>query len=192
MKKSRQQYDLDHKRRIVAEYLSGTTAAEDIAKREDLARGQIYKWRVQLERRARAERIERVHRHQAAAGSVQRACQMIDLSPSTYYYEPKRSRESREREDASLRDAIETVQAEFPKAGYRTVQVYLRRAGRFVGERRIRRMMKGSRCTPRSNAPSSTRPIRITPTGCTRTCCRGGCSRGSTRPGVPTSRTSAS
>jgi transposase-like protein len=60
MKKSRQQYDLDYKRRIVAEYLSGATAAEDIAKREGLVRGQIYKWRVQLERRARTERIETI------------------------------------------------------------------------------------------------------------------------------------
>jgi transposase-like protein len=60
MKKSRQQYDLDYKRRIVAEYLAGTTSAEDLAKREGLVRGQIYKWRVQLERRARTERIETI------------------------------------------------------------------------------------------------------------------------------------
>ncbi len=51
---------------------------------------------------------------------------MIGLSPSTYYHRPKRSRESRERGDAELRDAIEAVQADFPKAGYRTVQRYLR------------------------------------------------------------------
>lgn len=67
---------------------------------------------------------------------------MIGLSPSTYYYQPKRSRESREREDAELRDAIESVQSDFPKAGYRTVRRYLRRQGRWVGERRIRRVMK--------------------------------------------------
>jgi transposase InsO family protein len=67
---------------------------------------------------------------------------MIGLSPSTYYYRPVRSREVREREDASLRDAIEAVQADFPRAGYRTVQCYLRRRGRLVGERRIRRVMK--------------------------------------------------
>jgi transposase-like protein len=60
MKKDRQQYDLDYKRRIVAEYLAGTTSAEDLAKREGLVRGQIYKWRVQLERRARTERIETI------------------------------------------------------------------------------------------------------------------------------------
>jgi transposase-like protein len=60
MKKSRQQYDLDYKRRIVAEYLAGTTSAEDLAKREGLIRDQIYKWRVQLERRDRMARIETI------------------------------------------------------------------------------------------------------------------------------------
>lgn len=67
---------------------------------------------------------------------------MIGLSPSTYYYQPKHSRALREREDAELRDSIEAVQQDFPRAGYRTVQRYLRRRGRFVGERRIRRIMK--------------------------------------------------
>jgi len=32
MKKSRQQYDLDYKRRIVQEYLSRTTPAEELAR----------------------------------------------------------------------------------------------------------------------------------------------------------------
>lgn len=48
----------------------------------------------------------------------------------------------REREDASLRDAIEAVHVDFPRIGYRRVQVYLNRGGRFVGERRIRRIMQ--------------------------------------------------
>jgi transposase-like protein len=60
MKKQRQHYDLDYKRRVVQEYLAGTISAEDLAKREDLVRGQIYKWRVQLEQRARGERIEAI------------------------------------------------------------------------------------------------------------------------------------
>lgn len=59
MKKDRQQYDLDYKRRIVQEYLNGTSA-EDLARREGLVRGQIYKWRVQLERRDRMARIETI------------------------------------------------------------------------------------------------------------------------------------
>ncbi len=67
---------------------------------------------------------------------------MIRLSPSTYSCQPKCSRASREREDAELRDRIEAIQQNFPRAGYRTVQRYLRRGRRWVGERTIRRMMK--------------------------------------------------
>lgn len=59
MKKDRQHYDLDYKRRIVQEYLNGTSA-ENLAKREGLVRGQIYKWRVQLERRDRMAGIEMI------------------------------------------------------------------------------------------------------------------------------------
>lgn len=57
MKKHRTNYDLDYKRRIVGEYLSGVISARDLAEREGLERGQIYKWRTQLEDRARNERI---------------------------------------------------------------------------------------------------------------------------------------
>lgn len=67
---------------------------------------------------------------------------MIALNPSTYYYHPKQSRAERERIDADLRDAIETVQMDFPCAGYRTVQEYLERRGCIAGERRIRRVMR--------------------------------------------------
>ena len=58
MRESRKSYDLDYKRRIVGEYVSGQSSAEAIAKRENLVRGQIYKWRVQLEQHQREERIE--------------------------------------------------------------------------------------------------------------------------------------
>ena len=71
---------------------------------------------------------------------------MIGLSSSTYYYQPKRLRASREREDVELRDDIEAVQRDFPRAGYRTVQVHLRRRGRWVGERKIRRVKCAEGC----------------------------------------------
>jgi transposase InsO family protein len=67
---------------------------------------------------------------------------MIGVSTSAYYYRPKRSRAEREGADADLRDAIESVQMEFPCAGYRTVQQYLLRRGICVGERRIRRVIR--------------------------------------------------
>lgn len=60
MKKTREYHSTDYKRRIVAEYLGGTISADDLAKREGLVRGQIYKWRTQLENRDRNERITEI------------------------------------------------------------------------------------------------------------------------------------
>jgi transposase-like protein len=60
MKKQRHHYALDYKRRIVQEYLAGVIPAQELARREGLERGQIYKWRVQLERRDRLSRIETI------------------------------------------------------------------------------------------------------------------------------------
>jgi transposase-like protein len=60
MKKTRQYQSTEYKRRIVAEYLSGAISADALAQREGLVRGQIYKWRVQLEQRDRHERIAEI------------------------------------------------------------------------------------------------------------------------------------
>ncbi len=58
---------------------------------------------------------------------------MIGLSSSTFYYDPKISREEREKQDADLRDRVEQVQTEHPKSGYRTMIHYLDRSGCRVG-----------------------------------------------------------
>jgi transposase-like protein len=57
-KKSRRQYDLEYKRGIVQEYLRGEISTNALAEREGLERGQIYTWKVQLDGRAKNERIE--------------------------------------------------------------------------------------------------------------------------------------
>jgi putative transposase len=67
---------------------------------------------------------------------------VIGISPSTFYYKPKVSREEREKQDADLRDKVELVQTEHPKSGYRPMIRYLNRVGVRVGERKIRRIMK--------------------------------------------------
>lgn len=59
-KRNRKKYDVEYKRRIVAEYLAGDKTAQEIAEREGLHFGQIYRWRVQLENRSRHERIEAI------------------------------------------------------------------------------------------------------------------------------------
>lgn len=66
----------------------------------------------------------------------------MKISTSTYYYKPKRDRAVRDFKDAQLRDEIETIQSEFPKAGYRTVQTYLHQhSGRWYNGKKLRRVM---------------------------------------------------
>ena len=66
----------------------------------------------------------------------------MNISTSTYYYKPKKSRAVRDAHDAQLRDEIEAIQADHPCAGYRTVQNYLfRRKGRWHNSKKIRRIM---------------------------------------------------
>lgn len=76
-KKPRQYHDLDYKRRIVGEYLDGKISAEELAKREGLIRGQIYKWRSQLDQRRRLERIEVIA--DAEGVSLEQARRIRDL-----------------------------------------------------------------------------------------------------------------
>ena len=66
----------------------------------------------------------------------------MNISTSTFYYKPKKSRAVRGFQDAQLRDEIEAIQTDFPCAGYRTVQTYLfRRRGHWYNGKKIRRVM---------------------------------------------------
>ena len=66
---------------------------------------------------------------------------MIGLSPSSYYYRPKVARVERDQRDAEIRDMIEQIQGEFPRAGYRIVRAHLLRRGIRVNGKKIRRIM---------------------------------------------------
>jgi putative transposase len=66
----------------------------------------------------------------------------MSISTSAFYYKPKKSRTVRDFNDAQLREAIESIQEEFPCAGYRTVQTYLySRQRRWFNGKKIRRVM---------------------------------------------------
>ena len=58
MKTTRKFYTTEYKKKIVAEFEAGTLPAEKLAEREGIDRAQIYKWKTQLETRARGERVE--------------------------------------------------------------------------------------------------------------------------------------
>lgn len=59
-KKNRKRHDTEYKRRIVQEYLAGELTAQQIADREGLHFGQIYRWRTQLENHTRRDRLEEI------------------------------------------------------------------------------------------------------------------------------------
>lgn len=67
---------------------------------------------------------------------------MMKISAATYYSDPKVSRADKEEKDADLRDAIELMRVEFPRAGYRPLMHYLKRKGIDIGETRLRRVIE--------------------------------------------------
>lgn len=87
MSQKRNRYDLEYKRKIVQEYLSGTRTAQQIAEAEDLERGQIYKWKVQLENRARLERIDTIQDESHC--SYEQARRIRDLEEELEAYQKK-------------------------------------------------------------------------------------------------------
>ena len=69
---------------------------------------------------------------------------MMEISTSTYHYDPKITRKEKEERDADIRNKVEQIRVTFPRAGYRPLIHYLKRNGVIVGERRLRRILKES------------------------------------------------
>jgi len=73
---------------------------------------------------------------------------MIGLSPSSYYYRPRRDPTEKAKADADLRDRIEHLHLQFPGYGYRRIQQQLLRDGQRVNAKRIRRVQRRYRLFP--------------------------------------------
>ena len=58
MRKRRHQFSDEQKQLAVEEYVSGRKRAEDIARELGVPQGYIYKWRVQIEEKAKGAREE--------------------------------------------------------------------------------------------------------------------------------------
>ncbi len=63
---------------------------------------------------------------------------------SSYHYDPKLSREEKERQDADIRGKIEQIRVVHKRAGYRPLLRLLKRSGVDVGETRLRRILRES------------------------------------------------
>lgn len=67
----------------------------------------------------------------AAAYPVQTLCEILELAPSTYYYQ------SRACDELDLREAVETVAVEYPRYGSRRITAELRRRGWEINRKHI-------------------------------------------------------
>lgn len=85
-KQSRKKYDLEYKRKVVQEYLSGSKTAAEIAKAEGLEAVQIYTWKTQLEQRDRLEKIEALVDGQT---SLEQAKKIVELEEELEAYKAK-------------------------------------------------------------------------------------------------------
>jgi transposase InsO family protein len=68
----------------------------------------------------------------------------MQISSSTYNYDPKISRAQKEESDADIRGKIEQIRCEFPLVGYRPLIHHLKRNGVKIGETKLRRILKES------------------------------------------------
>ena len=67
---------------------------------------------------------------------VSLACDVLGCGRSSYYYQ------SKQRDEIEIKAAIDAVAAEWPTYGYRRVTAQLRRQGRVVNHKRVRRLMR--------------------------------------------------
>ena len=87
-KNNRKRHDIEYKRKIVGEYLAGELTAQQIAEREGLHFGQIYRWRVQLENRARRDRLETIQSDNPQA-TIEQARRILELEEELEDYQKK-------------------------------------------------------------------------------------------------------
>ncbi len=67
---------------------------------------------------------------------------MMEISTSTYHYDPKVSRAEKEEWEADMRGKIEHIRVEQPRLGYRMLLEHLQKAGVGIGERKLRKVLR--------------------------------------------------
>lgn len=67
---------------------------------------------------------------------------MMEISTSTYHYDPKVSRAEKEEWEADMRGKIEQIRVDQPRTGYRMLLEHLQKAGVDIGERRLRKVLR--------------------------------------------------
>jgi len=75
-------------------------------------------------------------------GGVAYLCRLLDLAPSSYYYDEQTA--EADREETALCQALQQLAGQYPTYGYRRLSQLLRRRKRFsrVNSKRVRRVLK--------------------------------------------------
>lgn len=67
---------------------------------------------------------------------MQTLCEILEIAPSTYYYQPQIC------DELDLREAVETVAVEYPRYGSRRITAELHRRGWDINRKHIQRVMR--------------------------------------------------
>jgi len=68
---------------------------------------------------------------------IRKACSSLNLSKSTYYYNPK----SHNTNDSLIMKAIQHIALEYPKYGYRRITAELHRRGKLINHKKVLKIM---------------------------------------------------
>lgn len=90
-KKSRRQFTDDQKRIAVDDYVSGRKTAAQVAAENDVPVGVIYRWRVQLDEKAKGARIDEL---EAQGMSPQAARKILQMEAEIEEYQKKVAQQS--------------------------------------------------------------------------------------------------
>lgn len=94
---------------------------------------------------------------------------MLNMARSSYYYKKPLDLQ-REKEDADLRDKIESIVVEYERYGYRRVTAQLKRDGSEVNHKRVQRIMQQEGLVCKLRSGGLTPLTAITPIQWLQTC----------------------
>ena len=86
-----------------------------------------------------------------------RACRLMEIPKSTYYYKPKSNLEKK-KHNADIANKIEAIAYDFPSYGYRRITAALKRQGILLNHKKVAKIMKkmGIQCRKAKRFASTT------------------------------------
>jgi transposase-like protein len=128
MRREKRHFDLEYKKRIVAEFLTGDLKAKEIAQREGITVAFIYRWKIQLENREAMERISGLQQEEGYSPAQARKVRELEEEIEAYQ---KKVAELTLQNDL-LKKVVPSFQSEKRSSGYIEIRNALGRSPRRV------------------------------------------------------------